>query len=272
MKGRTFFMFVIALVLGVSAAWLANNWIEERTRPSSDVAGTPVVVAALDIPFGQRIEQAHVKVVDWPSGNTPRGSFSDPMLLEGRIAKQSFLPGEVILEERVVEHLGGSTLASIVEPNKRAVTVRVNDVIGVAGFLLPGNRVDILATRHRGEKALTETILQDVKVLAVDQTASTDKDRPVVVRAVTLELSPAEAELLVKATSEGTLQLTLRNPLDSELVAKKEEKKEAPKVERKIERVVYKRPVTSDKTNITVIRGTKTETVSVKSEPTVIRK
>jgi len=271
MKGRTFFMFFIALVLGVSAAWLANNWVEDRIRPGSESAGTPVVVAALDIPFGTKIEQAHVKVVEWPSGNTPKGAFSDPLLLEGRIAKQSFLPGEVILEERVVDYMGGSTLAAIVEPNKRAVTVRVDDIIGVAGFLLPGNRVDILATRHTGTRATTETILQDVKVLAVDQTASTDKDRPVVVRAVTLELSPAEAELLVKATSEGSLQLTLRNPLDSELVAKKEEKSEPPPQVKKVERVIYKQ-APSDKTNITVIRGTKTETVAVKNEPTVIRK
>ena len=272
MKGRTLFMFFIALVLGVSAAWLANNWVEDRLRPVKDNTGTPVVVAALDIPFGTRIEQTHVKVVDWPSGNTPKGAYSDPLLLEGRIAKQGFLPGEVILESRVVEHLGGSTLASIVEPNKRAVTVRVNDVIGVAGFLLPGNRVDILTTRQKARgSAQTETILQDVKVLAVDQTASTDKDRPVVVRAVTLELSPSEAELLVKATSEGSLQLTLRNPLDSDLVAKKEEKTEQKKVERKVERVVYK-STPSNKANITVIRGTRMETVSVTSEPTVIKK
>ena len=273
MKGRTFLMFFIALALGVSAAWLANNWVEDRIRPASENAGTPVVVAALDIPFGQKIEQTHLKVVEWPSGNTPKGAFSDPLLLEGRIAKQTFLPGEVILEERVVEYLGGSTLASIIEPNKRAVTVRVNDVIGVAGFLLPGNRVDILTTRQSGKNAaVTETILQDVKVLGVDQTPSTDKDSPVVVRAVTLELSPAEAALLVKAISQGTLQLTLRNPLDSELVAKKEEEKKAPPPEvKKTERVVY-RQAPSDKTNIIVIRGTNTETVSVKNEPTVIKK
>ena len=277
MKGRTFFMFFIALVLGVTAAWLANNWVEDRLRPGSETAGSPVVVAALDIPFGTKIELAHVKVVDWPSGNTPKGAYSDPVLLEDRIAKQGFLPDDVILEERVVEHLGGSTLASIVEPNKRAVTVRVNDVIGVAGFLLPGNRVDILSTRQEGGKkrAITETILQDVKVLAVDQTASTDKDRPVVVRAVTLELSPSESELLVKATMEGTLQLTLRNPLDSELVAKKEEKpveKPATKtVAKPVERVIY-RSTPGNKTNITVIRGTNRETVSLKSEPKVIRR
>lgn len=274
MKGRTLFMFFIALVLGVSAAWLANNWVEDRLRPGTDSAGTPIVIAALDIPFGTKIEQTHVKVVDWPSGNTPKGAYSDPILLEGRIAKQGFLPGEVILESRVVEHLGGSTLASIVEPNKRAVTVRVNDVIGVAGFLLPGNRVDVLTTRQKSRgSSQTETILQDVKVLAVDQTASTDKDRPVVVRAVTLELTPAEAELLVKATSEGSLQLTLRNPLDSELVAKKEteENAEEKKVERVVERVVYK-SAPNNKTNITVIRGVNRETVSVQSEPSVIKK
>jgi len=267
MKGKTIVMFLIALILGVSAAWMANNWVAGQIQPGSESAGTPVVVAALDIPFGAKIEQVHVKLVDWPSGHTPKGSFSDPALLDGRIAKQTFLPGEVILEERVVEHLGGSTLASIVEPNKRAVTVRVNDVIGVAGFLLPGNRVDILTTRQVGKRSITETILQDVKVLAVDQTASTDKDRPVVVRAVTLELSPSESELLVKATSEGTLQLTLRNPLDSELVAKKEEE---PKVEKQVQKVVY-RPATNNKTNVTVIRGVNRETVSLRSEPKVIK-
>jgi len=263
MKARTLFMFFTALLLGVTAAFMANNWIEERLQPVVDSSGTPVVVAALEIPFGTRIEPAHIKVVDWPSGEAPKGSISDPAVIEGKISKQSFLPGEVILEERVVEHLGGSTLASIVEQNKRAVTVRVNDVIGVAGFLLPGNRVDILFTKRQGSRSVTQTILQDIKVLAVDQTASTDKDRPVVVRAVTIELTPAEAEILVKATSEGNLQLTLRNPLDSELVAKKDEP---------VKKAPAKRVWTGDgKVNITVIRGTDVSTTSLKSEPRIIR-
>ena len=264
MKARTMFMFFIALVFGVAAALMANNWIEERLQPVTDSEGTPVVVAALEIPFGTRIEPAHIKVVDWPSGEAPKGSISDPALIEGKISKQSLLPGEVILQERIVEHLGGSTLASIIEQNKRAVTVRVNDVIGVAGFLLPGNRVDVLFTKRQGNKSVTQTILQDIKVLAVDQTASTDKDRPVVVRAVTIELTPAEAELLVKATSEGNLQLTLRNPLDSELIAKREE----PQVKVPVKKV-WRGP---NKENITVIRGTNVSTTSISSEPRIIRK
>jgi pilus assembly protein CpaB len=136
-------------------------------------------------------------------------------------------------------------------------------VIGVAGFLLPGNRVDILFTKRQGSQSVTRTILQDIKVLAVDQTASTDKDRPVVVRAVTIELSPAEAELLVKATSEGNLQLTLRNPLDSELIAKKEEPAKKMQV-----RKVWRGP---GKEKITLIRGTDISTTSVSSEPRIIK-
>jgi pilus assembly protein CpaB len=127
------------------------------------------------------------------------------------------LRGDMVRQPRVAEHLGGSTLASLIDKSKRAVSVRVDDVVGVGGFLLPGNRVDVLATRRvgNGEESQARTILEDLRVLAVDQTASTDKTQPVVVRAVTLEMAPEEAEKLVKAMSEGQLQLALRNPLDN---------------------------------------------------------
>ena len=98
----------------------------------------------------------------------------------------------------------------------RAMTVRVDDVVGVAGFLLPGNRVDVVAARklQGSDRAITETILFDINVLAVDQTSSQDKNEPVVVRAVTLEMTPQQAEVLVRAREEGRIQLTLRNPTD----------------------------------------------------------
>jgi pilus assembly protein CpaB len=118
---------------------------------------------------------------------------------------------------RLSEHLGGSTLASLIAPDKRAISVRVDDVVGVGGFLLPGNRVDVLATKHAdgsSNNAVSRTILENLRVLAVDQTAGTDKTQPVVVRAVTLEMTAAEAETLVTAQTEGKLQLALRNPLN----------------------------------------------------------
>ena len=135
-----------------------------------------------------------------------------------RVTVQPIVAGEILMRERFSEYEDGSTLAALVCEKMRAVTVRVDDVIGVAGFLLPGNRVDVLAARlDTGRRATAETILRDVKVLAVDQTAASEKNEPVIVRAVTLEVNPAQAEVLVKAKEEGSIQLTLRNPLDDEL-------------------------------------------------------
>ena len=135
-----------------------------------------------------------------------------------------------MIETRLREHLGGSTLSALITPNMRAVTVRVNDVVGVGGFLLPNNRVDVLATRRdqRDSEARTRTILENIKVLAVDQEASQDKEKPVVVRAVTLEMTPEQAEIVVTATEEGSIQLALRNPLDDRAAAPKPKLANAP--------------------------------------------
>jgi pilus assembly protein CpaB len=102
----------------------------------------------------------------------------------------------------------------------RAVSVRVNDVVGVAGFLLPGNRVDVVAAYRERTDTHSETVVQNVKVLAVDQSASSDKNEPIVVRAVTLEVSPADAEKLILAEQRGSIQLALRNPLDESITKK----------------------------------------------------
>ncbi|MDW2019419.1 Flp pilus assembly protein CpaB, partial [Vibrio sp. 704] len=119
----------------------------------------------------------------------------------------------------------GATLAALIPENKRAVTIRVNDVIGVAGFLLPGNKVDVLNTVSygKGKQATTLTVLKNINVLAVDQTAKTNDNKPVIVRAVTLEVTPKEAEKLLSANSKGEIQLALRNPheVDKPVVAKK---------------------------------------------------
>ena len=138
----------------------------------------------------------------------------------------------------------------------RAVTVRVDDVVGVAGFLLPGNHVDVVAARMHNDtqRAEAETVLRNLNVLAVDQTASQDKDQPVVVRAVTLEVTPKQAEVLVRAREEGKIQLTLRNPLanrEPEVVAAVEPKP-APAPAKKVREPVV-RPAGNP---VTIIRGT----------------
>jgi pilus assembly protein CpaB len=162
-----------------------------------------------------KVEPRHLRAVVMPRGVSLPDHFARPDEVVGLIATQKALAGEILLKQRFADRTSGSILAALVRPDRRAVTVRVDDVVGVAGFLMPGNHVDVVAARMTGDRrAESTTVLTDLVVLAVDQTAAQDKDKPVVVRAVTLEVTPAQAEVLVKAREEGKIQLTLRNPFD----------------------------------------------------------
>jgi pilus assembly protein CpaB len=215
-KKRALVMVSLSLIMGVAAAWIAKNWIQAASeRPEIEMAS--VIAADLGIPFGTKVERRHLKMLEMPAQYVPPGSFSSVDDVVDRVTVQPIVAGEILMQARFVDYDDGSTLAALVEKNMRAVTVRVDDVIGVAGFLLPGNRVDVLASRkEQNRRATAETVLRDIKVLAVDQTAATEKNEPVIVRAVTLEVSPQQAEVLVKAREEGSIQLTLRNPLEED--------------------------------------------------------
>ena len=222
---------LLAFVLALGATIFAARWMQQRidTARTEASATVPVVVVAREIPFGEKITEDMVKVVSWPKDVAPANSFSAVKDTLGQFSNLRLFPGDVLLKNRVVDRTAGNELSMLVQADHRAVTVRVNDVIGVAGFLLPGNRVDILATRKGGDRADTRTLLQNRKVLAVDQTSpSAEKNEPVVVRAVTLELTPEEAEQLASATNEGSIQLALRNP-DDVAIIEEEKPKPAPK-------------------------------------------
>lgn len=222
MKLRTISVFVLALSLAGGAAWLANRWIQMQVQPAS-AKGDPttfIVVAAQTIPMGQKIVDTHLESAGWPADRVPDETFRDADEVKGQVAAQTIYQGEPILKKKIAEHATGSTLSALITRNKRAVTVRVNDVVGVAGFVLPGNTVDVLATdKSSRNDPKAKTVLQNIKVLAVDQTTGS-KDEPTVVRAVTLELTPEEAEELVDARAEGEIQLALRNSMDVEVVSK----------------------------------------------------
>lgn len=214
---KAFSLLVVALLFGIGAAFFANSWLQQQANTqelAAVVDHQPVLVAARKLEYGQQLEEADIKVVEWPVDLVPAGALSDQVDAVGRFANQKLVVGEPLLEARVVDRVAGSALSALISDNKRAITVRVNDVAGVAGFLLPGNRVDVLGTRMVSNRAITSTVLQNVRVLAVDQRASPDKDEPVVVRAVTLEAGIDESIMLVKATEEGSVQLVLRNPED----------------------------------------------------------
>ncbi|MFO7593373.1 MAG: Flp pilus assembly protein CpaB [Pseudomonadota bacterium] len=258
LKTRTIVMFLFALMMGLAAAFLAKGWADNRLVASDQEEGVQVVVAALQIPFGKKLERSDLRLAGMPKSMVPSSARNNIEDIEGTVAMGTIYPDEIILKEKVAKFGGGSALSAVISPKKRAVTVRVNDVIGVAGFLMPGNRVDVVSAAPQGShrKYNSETLLENVKVLAVDQTASPEKDKPVIVRAVTLELSPNEAEKLVKATQEGTVQLSLRNPLDDSTKPQKMAKK-AP--QKKVKKRVVSRSM-----SVTVIRGTEVSTSRVK--------
>ncbi|MBW0146114.1 Flp pilus assembly protein CpaB [Marinobacter arenosus] len=263
-KKRTFVMLTFALAMGLAAAFVAKGWAIKRLTVSEEEAGIAVVVASMQIPFGKKLEETDLRIETMPSHLVPSSAYNDIESLTGTVAMGTIYPDEIVMKEKVAPFGGGSALSAVIGRNKRAVTVRVNDVVGVAGFLMPGNRVDVVAAKPEGNRRdyRTETLLEDVKVLAVDQSASPEKDKPVIVRAVTLELSPVEAELLVEATQEGMVQLALRNPLDDSKKPKPEVKPEVVAEAPKPKPAPRKRVVATSQ-RVTVIRGTDVSTSKV---------
>lgn len=250
LKQRTTSLILAAAVLAGGAAYMANKWAVNRSIGDQvAVDETSVVVATLDIPYGQKVDEQHIKLVKMPSAIVPEGAYSTTDEIIGQVANDDALKGDILRSMRFSDHLEGTTLASLIGENKRAITVRVDDVVGVGGFLLPGNRVDVLATKREKKKYTTDTVVKNLKVLAVDQTASTNDNDPVIVRAVTLEVDPKQAETIVKARNEGTIQLALRNPHEEAVAIVKPAKK-------KVVRSGY----TSNK--IVVIRGTDVSVVN----------
>jgi pilus assembly protein CpaB len=221
-NARAVTMLLIATLAGLTAVVFASRWMVSQ----SSNATTKVVVAASDINLGQRIGPDFLKLTDWPSNSVPPGSFTDIQKLDGRVLKESLLHGEPILEAKLtpVGTLGG--LSAVIGEGKRAITVRVNDVIGVAGFALPGNYVDIIVNTQKDgrdpgatrDQNISKIVLEKILVLAVAQEVGRDETKPKVVDAVTLEVSPEQAEKIDLARSIGTLSLVLRNQIDPKAI------------------------------------------------------
>jgi pilus assembly protein CpaB len=214
-------LLILAIITGLAAAVYAASWVAQR----GNIAASKVVVAAMDIELGSKINPQMVNHVDWPTGSVPDGAFKDVKELQDRVLKVSVQRGEAILERKLSPPGTTGGLSAVIAEGKRAMTVRVNDVVGVAGFALPGNYVDVMVNtqqeRGRNEPGaqISMTVLEQVLVLAVAQEASRDDTKPKVVSAVTLELTPEHAERLDLARSVGTLSLVLRNQLDKKTVA-----------------------------------------------------
>jgi pilus assembly protein CpaB len=219
---RALAVMAVAILFGLTAVMLASRWLLQQPGGAGRI-----VVAAGDINLGQRLTPEMLKLVEWPADSVPKGAFTDLQKLAGRVLKSSVLLGEPVSETKLAPTgtLGG--LSALIAEGKRAITVRVNDVVGVAGFALPGNYVDIIVSTQKdappGVSAARETniskiVLERILVLAVAQEVSRDETKPKVVNAVTLEVTPEQAEKLDLARSVGTLSLVLRNQIDPQPV------------------------------------------------------
>jgi pilus assembly protein CpaB len=206
------------VLLGVSGllGFLAIAWVQKPVASSDTVK---VVVAKVALDFGDRLVPEKLQIVDYPPGSVPPGAFERIEQLAGpdedRVVLRSIDPQEPVLASKVSGSGGRAILSTVIDKGMRAVTISVNDVKGVAGFVQPGDRVDVLLTRSAGSNAGDEqrndVLLQNIKVLGVDQQADDKKDKPVVAKAVTLEVSPDDGQKLTLASSIGSLSLALRN-------------------------------------------------------------
>lgn len=208
---RAIWMIVISLLLGLAAVLVAGKWVIQRTT----VEGSRVVIAAQDIDVGTRLTPDLLQSADWPRASVPPGSFQEAKMLDSRVAKVNLVRGEPLLESKLapVGAMGG--LSGVIADGKRAITVKVNEVVGLAGLALPGNKVDILVnTKDESDKPISKIVLEQILVLAVGQDLGRDETKPKSVSAVTLEVTPEEAEKLDLARSVGSLSLVLRNQVD----------------------------------------------------------
>lgn len=208
MIGFSIFAGIVAVVFG--ARWLAIQ---------ASMATQEVVVAARDLDLGTALNPSMLQVVRWPAGSIPAGSISDVQALDARVVRVSVQRGEPLLDGKLAPLGTKGGLSAVIGEGKRAITVKVNEVVGVAGFALPGNYVDVLVNvRDDRDSAISKIVLEHILVLAVAQESGRDETKPKVVSAVTVEATPEQAEKLDLARSVGQLSLVLRNQIDKDPV------------------------------------------------------
>jgi pilus assembly protein CpaB len=220
MRTSTVIILAVAISMGGSAAYLTRSWLKDQTSAAVQPAGT-IVVAAKSLAYGTAMTADNVVEIPWFSNTLPEGAFAvkDDLLNGGRrVVLSPLTRGEPVLRSKITGPGQRASLASLLDEGKRAVTVSVDDVRGVAGFVLPGDFVDIVIIADDGSpkrQSYSDILLEHVKVLAIDQVASEGEGQPTVAKAVTVEVTKEQAQKILLATSIGKLSLILARPVES---------------------------------------------------------
>jgi pilus assembly protein CpaB len=218
-RRRIFLVLVLAVTAGGAFAFATFNYVQNTPAQTAAIPTRPVVVAAADLQIGAELRRDDLRVIEWPANAAPQGAFGSVDEVVGRGLVLPVIQNEPVLPMKLAPKEAGAGLPPVIPQGLRAVSVRVNEVIGVAGYVLPGTFVDVLATLSPSEQrndVMSKVVLTNVQVLAagtkIEQSADDNKPMPVTV--VTLLVNPTEAERLTLASTEGKIQLALRNPLD----------------------------------------------------------
>ena len=218
MRNRIFAVLAIAILAGGSLAYGTYNFMQAAPATAT-MATQPVVVAAADLQIGTALKKEDLQVIDFPQGASPEGAFSQTTDLIGRGLIVPLVKNEPVLAAKLASKEAGAGLPPVIPEGMRAVSVRVNEVVGVAGYVLPGNRVDVVATASPTESrsdTTSKVVLSNVQVLTAGTRMEQNQEdtQPTQVTVVTLLVNPEQAERLALASTEGKIQLALRNPLD----------------------------------------------------------
>jgi pilus assembly protein CpaB len=275
---------VIILLLAVTAGGVfacgTYKYVQKQPAKAASMPTTPIVVAAADLDVGATITRDDMKVVEWPANAVPANAITNTSELMGRGIVMPMIQNEPFLPMKLASKEGGAGLPPAITPGMRAVSVKVNEVIGVAGYVLPGTRVDVVVTMsptQQPQDSTSKVILTNVQVLAAGTKIErdTDKNKPISVTVVTLLVDPNDAEKLTLAATEGKIQLALRNPLDKEAPATRGVKPAVlvglaapPRI---VTRVVAGKPVSvaqpAPVPTVEIIRGDKRAHEVVRQEP-----
>ena len=213
---RPLVLILMSLLVGAIAVAFAIRWIGQRT----EIASIKVVVASRDLVFGTQLKEGMLEVIDWPAAGTLKEPVAEPKSIYQRVTNTQILRGEPVLLSKLAAQGEKAGLSALLHEGSRAVTVKVNEIVGVAGFALPGNYVDVMV--HATDKSnlpISKIVLERILVLALAQDASTSETKPRVVNSVTLEVTPQQAEKIDLARSVGSLSLVLRSQVDEGSVA-----------------------------------------------------
>jgi pilus assembly protein CpaB len=216
-RTRLMVIGLLALGLGAFVSFTVYRALQNRTYSNTD-PGVDVIVAANDLGIGSKVDEKDIKIVKFPAANLPPGALSRKSQVVGRGVILAIGKGEFILPNKLAAENAGSGLPGLIPPGMRAVSVRVNEVVAVAGFVVPGTRVDVLLTGTPGgnSEQQTTTVLENVAVIAAGQKLERNSaGEPQMTPVITLLVSPDDAQKLTLASTEGRIQLSLRNPLDT---------------------------------------------------------